>query len=144
MFHPQSVSYTLAIQPHARAHMQQDIHLFRKILAAIQLSNDTMMGHPEISGYSEAQINRHVELLHNAGYIDVSGNPTDTSSGRKFLIRDLSVKGHEFVGMVLNEPVWNELTIKLDNDELNKIPVSDIYDACRRISQKWMNQKIDV
>ena len=103
-----------------------------------------MMGHPEIPGYSEAQINRHVELLHNAGYIDVSGNPTDTSSGRKFLIRDLSVKGHEFVGMVLNEPVWNELTIKLDNDELNKIPVSDIYDACRRISQKWMNQKIDV
>jgi hypothetical protein len=143
MFQHNHKEYILAVQPYARAHMKQDIHLIRAVLAAIQQSNETIMSHPVVPGYTESQINRHIELLHDGGYVDVSGNPTSTASGPKFIIRDLSVKGHEFVGMVLNGPVWNELVIRFENDELSKLPLPDIYDACRRISREWMNKKID-
>ncbi len=123
--------------------MKQDIRLFRKILAAIQSNKQTIMSHPDVPGYSEETISRHIELLHAAGYLDVSGAPTETSRGRKYLIRDLSVQGHEFVGMILNEPVWNEFITKFSDDELNKIPISDLYEACRRVSRNWMDRKIE-
>jgi Hypothetical protein (DUF2513) len=143
MFYRNSKTYILGIVPNARATMQMDIYLVRQLLAAIQRSDEITMSHPVIPCYSEPLINRHVELLHQAGYVDVSDGPTFTASGPKYVIRDLSVTGQELAKILLHEPVWKELTNKFQPDELNALPLAEIDTACRRITRKWVDSKLD-
>jgi hypothetical protein len=136
MFHSQSV-YTLAIQPYARAAMQRDIHLIRKLLAEIRRNNETVMGNPDIPGYAQEVIGHHLGQLHRAGFLEVAD-----ASGTKLVIKDLSFSGHDLAGVLLNEGVWRELTAKLTPDELNSVPLDVLEQTGKDLIRKWTNSKL--
>jgi hypothetical protein len=142
MFQRNPNEYILAIQPYARAQMQRDIFLIRKLLAEIARNYATLMGNPEIPGHAPEVIAHHLGLLHQGGFLEVTGTPTDSPSGPKFVIKDLTWEGHELANVFLNEGVWRELTAKLTRDELNSVPLDILEQAGRDLIRKWANSKL--
>jgi Hypothetical protein (DUF2513) len=115
--------------------------LIRKILFEIQKAND-LSGNPEIPGYAQHLIANHLDLLHRAGFLEV----TDVrySSVKKFFISDLTWSGHDLAGMFKNDEVWNELLEKFSADQLSDLPIEVIKETATRLTQKWANAKAGV
>ena len=142
MFQHHPNEYILAIRPYARATMQRDIHLIRKLLSEIERNNATMMSHPDVPGYPPEVVGHHLGLLDQGGFLEVTGEPTDSPSGPKFVIKDLTWEGHELANVLLNEGVWREMTTKLTQDELNSVPLDILEQSGRDLIRKWTSSKL--
>ena len=59
-------------------------------------------------------ISLHIELLADAGYIDISAN-ISTRLGRDFLIRRLTFSGYDYLDAVRNPSVWEKTKHKLSS-----------------------------
>jgi hypothetical protein len=142
MFQHHPNEYILALRPYARATMQRDIHLIRKLLSEIERNNATMMSPPDVPGYPPEVVGHHLGLLDQGGFLEVTGEPTDSPSGPKFVIKDLTWEGHELANVLLNEGVWREMTTKLTQDELNSVPLDILEQSGRDLIRKWTSSKL--
>lgn len=98
------------------------IHLTRDILSAI------LHGDIEIHGYRPDDVSRHLKMLHDEYIFDDS----------KVLTR----RGHDLAGMLLNKPIWDELTSKFTPHELDALPLSEIEHAAKIVTRKWIEARL--
>jgi hypothetical protein len=92
--------------------MKRDMDLIRKILLAIEESPEPELpSQPLIQGSSNKQVNEHLRLLMEAGYIDAL-----TSRGDDMIAFDwirLLWPGHEFLAAARDDTIWNKAKTKL-------------------------------
>jgi hypothetical protein len=91
-------------------HMKRDLDLIRKLLLKIEEKPDAQNVMPAASlafpNYSKEQVNYHLLLLYEAGYIDGVTRPVrDTLTVEP---RRLTWNGHEFLDAARDEKKWNE------------------------------------
>ena len=83
------------------------MELVRKILLAIEASPEPELpSQPVIKGWSDKQVNYHLQLLQEAGYIDAI-----TSRGDNMIDFDLIRllwPGYDFLDAARDETVWNK------------------------------------
>src|SRR6266852_5314502 len=97
---------TIALDPSGRALMKRDMELIRKIVVEIQSRRDIEPRVVEIDGFDSMVVFRHVEMLHHAGFLEATtvvpmcGLPI-------IMVKDLTMQGHDFAAVVLNEGVWS-------------------------------------
>jgi len=59
----------------------------------------------EIEGYTKEEVNYHLGLLYNAGFIDA--HEMNMARGTRYIAKNLTWEGHEFLDAARNETVWN-------------------------------------
>jgi hypothetical protein len=93
--------------------MKRDMELIRELLLKLEALpmglGDAMVITPEdpcvaVTGYDVVQINHHMDLIHEAGFIDDGGRSGGPMLG--FIFRGLSWRGHEFLDTVRSPEVW--------------------------------------
>lgn len=89
--------------------MKRDMELIRELMLAIESRDDTEYWAEdlEVSGDRDLdQINYHLELLSDAGFIEVQVARDD--SGTSILIHRVLWDGHEFLDNARNASVWKK------------------------------------
>jgi hypothetical protein len=119
---------TIALDQSGRALMTRDMELIRRIVVEIQSRKDIEPRVVEIDGFDSVAVFRHVEMLHHAEYLEaitvvpMSGLPI-------IRVKDLTMQGHDFAAVVLNEGVWSQIKKKFSAAELATIPLSIILEV---------------
>ncbi|NLF00833.1 MAG: DUF2513 domain-containing protein [Anaerolineales bacterium] len=87
--------------------MKRDMDLVRRILLAVEESQDPTVSYLELDGWSRAEIGYHMELLVEAGYL--LGTVTHSKNGpAHYYVQRLTWDGHEFLDLARNQTVWKE------------------------------------
>lgn len=93
--------------------MKRDMDLIRKLLVVIE--ENCVPGVPtpiSVEGYSEDQIDYHIDLLKETGMID--GSFFVQAQSREFFWNcSLTWAGHDFLDAVRNDSVWSKVKGKL-------------------------------
>lgn len=101
--------------------MKRDMELVRQIMLRVEEKADLNPALVTIEGHEFGVINRHVEILAEAGFLDVMrrkmGNGPD-----QFFVRDLTWEGHEFIAATQNKTVWAKMKSTYGT-ELPKLPL---------------------
>jgi Hypothetical protein (DUF2513) len=91
--------------------MKRDMELIRHLMLEVE-SQDSDFQYASLQkmGYTEAQIDYHLQLLIEEGLIDGEVIPLHGSPdiSMTIVISKLSWKGHEFLDNARNESVWKE------------------------------------
>jgi len=91
--------------------MKRDLTLSKKILAFIEVEPVTRyVMNVKIEGYSKQEVDYHLQLLEDAGYVLCH----HTGDGHK--PKRLTNDGHDFLEASRNEGVWNKM-IKTGKDK---------------------------
>jgi hypothetical protein len=61
-----------------------------------------------IDGVEDIKLNRSVEMLYDAGYIEGIASSPYQSQYKRIAVRDLSMKGHDFLNSIRDQDVWNK------------------------------------
>ena len=94
--------------------MKRDMELIREIMLKLEAwpmnMGDGVVMTPEdmraeIPGHDLAEINHHMDLIHEAGFID-DGGPRASGPMFGFLFMGLTMKGHDFLDTVRSPEVW--------------------------------------
>jgi hypothetical protein len=94
--------------------MKRDMELIREIMLKLEAwpmnMGDAVVMTPqdmraEIPGHDLAEINHHMDLIHEAGFID-DGGPRASGPMFGFLFMGLSMNGHDFLDSVRSPDVW--------------------------------------
>ena len=99
--------------------MKFDPELMRKILLHVEAipAGEVHNGAFNLEGYDWKESNAHALLLHEDGYFNNSRVVRDSKGfPNVFLIRDLSMKGHEFVANARNNTVWKKVIAKAQTE----------------------------
>ncbi len=86
--------------------MKRNMELIRAIL--LKLEEDQSFPKSvkiEVDGFSGREIQYHLFLLHDAGFIE--GHRIDTESP-EFCVRAITNAGHDFLAYVKNDTLWNK------------------------------------
>ena len=98
--------------------MTRDMDLIRQILIEVDAHQDPMRPfHVQAAGYSPDQIAYHVKLLAEAGYVDAMNFTTHASFDWR--PQSLTWRGHEFLGAIRNDTVWQKLKAELKDRRLD-------------------------
>ena len=92
--------------------MKRDIELIRKILLDTESQDKLPMWHiPEFPNFTDIQIAYHIKLLGEAGLLEIK----DMSSKDhvKFVIKNLTWEGHEFLDASRDNKIWKLVKTKL-------------------------------
>jgi hypothetical protein len=91
---------------------KRDPELFKKILEAIEEADDEIYSeYLKIEGATQAQIDYHVQLLHDAEFIKLDGDKTFIND--KYIIDRLTNRGHDFLEAARNETAWRKTIEKM-------------------------------
>jgi hypothetical protein len=89
--------------------------LMRAILLRIEAvpAGQVFNGPFTIEGYEWTDVHAHAQILVEDGWFtDARYNRTSQGFPNAFLIRDLSMKGHEFLANARNNTVWSKVMAK--------------------------------
>lgn len=109
--------------------------LIRKILLEIEKSDDII--NPKeinIEGFTRQEISYHIELLHDAGFIE--GIDLNSKDGYLWFAKKLTWEGHEFLDAIKNENVWNKIKQKSSN-ELSTFPLKVISSVAIELTKEY-------
>jgi hypothetical protein len=86
--------------------MRLDKDLVREILLAVEANDDNPIGWItlEIEGHSSVHLSYHVQLLHEAGYLEAQD--LTTNDRYEWQPRRLTFQGHEFLDTVRDSETW--------------------------------------
>ena len=110
--------------------MKRDMDLIRSILLTVE-DDPSMIGtryraysHSDFPGFSEAEIDYHVDLLFEAGL--VAGMP---DANPHPLINRLTWQGHEFIGSTSDPDVWAK--VKETTQGIPDIAISVVWELAK-------------
>jgi len=91
--------------------MKFDPELMRDVLIAIEdlPADKPLNGTFEFEGRNQAEVNRHIQLLVDEEYLYGKTVLDHVGAPRAFLIRDLTMKGHQFLANARNDTVWKKV-----------------------------------
>jgi hypothetical protein len=128
--------------------MKRDMDLIRELLLkleAYQLEmGDAVTMTPEspslaVPGYDAVQINHHMDLIHEAGFIN-DGGCSQPMLG--FIFCGLTWKGHEFLDTVRDPEVWRRT-----NEGAKKIGSASIdllFTLCKAYAKELLQEKLGI
>jgi len=97
-----------------RLDMERNMDLIREMLLRVAAdpkldgSKHFVFTKDNLEGYSQEELNYHVDLLFEAGF--VAGSP---DSNPNPMISKLTWKGHEFVDTIRDSGIWNSVKERL-------------------------------
>jgi hypothetical protein len=130
----------MALNRNGRALMTRDAELIRRILAEIQHRKTTDYEPLVIPDADVAIVARHLEMLHDAGYIEAVKS-TPISGDVKFMIKDLTWEGHDLAAVLENNDVWSKIKSKLSPSELATIPLTVLKSVGLGLLEHYMKSK---
>jgi DNA-binding transcriptional ArsR family regulator len=88
--------------------MRLDKDLVREILLAVEANDDDPRGWIvlQVEGYSQSHVSYHVQLLHEAGYLEAQDLTTLDEDGYEWQPKRLTFQGHEFLDTVRDTETW--------------------------------------
>ena len=102
--------------------MQRDMDLVRQIMLATQAKQGLDPEPIKIEGVDDVVVGRHVEMLFDAGFLDgFEYDTTLASQYRNILVKDLSWDGHEFIGAISKDELWQTLKFAIGPGELARL-----------------------
>ncbi len=122
--------------------MQNDTDLMRKILAAIYDRTDLKSKPVTIEGYDAILVARHVERLYNDGFIDGAVHAAVANPYKLILPRDLTSDGHELLGALENEEVWNQVKSAITLRQLGSMPLRTLAKIADDLLEKYLRAKV--
>ena len=99
--------------------MQRDLDLIRKILLAAEGFEDEE--YPKLEGYSEQLIDYHLELLDDAGFVELKR--LSTLQETYYSIVRLTWDGHEYLDAIRPDDVWDGVQKKLAKVGSASLPI---------------------
>ncbi|MDA0590279.1 MAG: DUF2513 domain-containing protein [Planctomycetota bacterium] len=97
--------------------MRRDMDLVRRIGFVLEAAPSDGIDSDAISipSYDDEQIAYHCVLMHEAGLFDAIDVTTSASPFglKEFLIRRLTMAGHDFVDLAREDGVWNKVKSKV-------------------------------
>lgn len=107
--------------------MNRDMELIREILLDVKRRNTLEEKPVRIDGYDETVVARHVELLFEAGYLDGRNLTVLASAGpATIVVKDMSWAGHDFIAVLENQTVWNQIKNQFPAAQLAGLPLDVI------------------
>lgn len=122
--------------------MKRDMPLVRKILLHIEDRNNVRAERVEIDGYDDELVQRHVELLLDAGFIQGLKSHTISQSLPVMRVTDLTWEGHDFLAAMRNEGVWARIKSSFDAAELAGMPLEVIREIGVGLLKEYAKSKI--
>jgi uncharacterized protein YacL len=95
----------VTLNPYGRLLMTRDMELIRKIFSEIQSRTDLAPRKVHVTGYEEWIIERHLEMLIEAGFVEGQIMRPLGIMYPLVLVTDLSWDGHDFAAAMANEGV---------------------------------------
>ena len=91
--------------------MRFDPELMRDILNAIEAipAGEVLNGSYAFEGRPQPEVNEHIQLLIDDGYLNGVSQRNGQGFPSAFLIRGLTMKGHQFVENARNDTVWKKV-----------------------------------
>ncbi len=121
--------------------MTRDMELIRKIFAQIRGRTSLDYEAVVIPDVDPAILARHIELLDNAGLIEVVKSSGMQSPHPLFAVKDLTWAGHDFVAILENDTVWNRIKEKLSPKELVTLPFSTLKTLGLGLLDQYLKSK---
>lgn len=92
--------------------MRRDLDLIRLVLLRIEENDEpTRAMELSVEGFSDVQVQYHVKLLKDAGYI--VAQDFSSMTGMDYRPKSLTWKGHDFLDAARSATVWNRVKTKL-------------------------------
>jgi hypothetical protein len=139
---PAPVKYIIALDPNGRLSMKRDMEIVKKILLRVQ---ERVGARPEqlegIEGYDENLVQRHVQMLCNAGILECT-NYTATGPSLYCQIIDMSWEGHDFLDALQNENVWSRMKSSFSTFEIASMPLEVMKDVSVGLLKEWARDKV--
>jgi hypothetical protein len=103
----------IALDPHGRVMMTRDNELIRRILLDIFKAKKDVVPRPiKIDGVDRIVLGRHLEMLLNEGLIEGIISQSGMEDFAYVRVKDMSMKGHDFLAVLENDTVWNKIKQK--------------------------------
>lgn len=122
--------------------VKRDMDLVRRILLDVQAKTSLEPELIKIDGRDDAVVGRHIEMLFDAGYLEGIEHSTMASRYRDVLVKDLSWEGHEFVGAIFKEELWEKLKSAIGPGELASLSLKAIKDASIAAATAYLKGKL--
>lgn len=111
--------------------MKRDMDLIRRILLEIEAHEDPNRTQwVEIDGYTNDQIQYHLKILYEGGFIDALD--ASAGGGIEYQPRGLTWDGHEFLDTVRSDSVWNK-TKALIGSQVSSVSMAIIQEAAKSV-----------
>ena len=95
--------------------MKRDLDLVREILLVVEGAGTEGLDRDGVNldGHDSQEIGRHIQLLHEAGYLIASYTEPDQGGIVLHNVERLTWKGHEFLDAARNDTVWHKVTASI-------------------------------
>jgi Hypothetical protein (DUF2513) len=93
--------------PALESEMKRDMDVLRQILLEVESWNDLGPKTVTIDGIDDMRLNRGVEMLYDEKYLEGIASSPYQSQYKRIAVRDLSMKGHDFLDSIRDPDVWN-------------------------------------
>jgi len=118
------------------------MELIRRILLKIQARETVDPEHLEMDGIDDAVLGRHVELIYKGGLIDAKELDFLGKDYNEYLIRDLTWDGHEFVGAIALDDIWESLKESLAPQDISLLSLEVIRNAAAGAVSSRLREKL--
>lgn len=121
--------------------MKRDLDLVRSILLVAEHLEwpRPSLDQLRIAGYSDIQIQYHLKLLNEAGFIDIHPMPTRNSSSGLYL-KSLTWHGHEFVDACRDPSTWKK-ALKRIGEKAGSVGVDVLFQLLLSIAAEKLGLK---
>jgi hypothetical protein len=104
--------------------MKRDMDLVRRIMLDVQSRNDLFPKLVRIDGIDNDLLARHVEMMFDEGLLTGTAIGNVLGIYRDILVTDLSWAGHDFIGAISKDGVWQKLKETFSPSEISTLPLS--------------------
>jgi hypothetical protein len=131
----------VAAERRARLRVQRDWDLIRSVMHAVQAKGHARPELVTVEGVEPWLVQRHVEMLDEAGFLASVGRQKDDDGVVWIMVRDLSWDGHDFIGSLDNEGVWSKVKQTFSAKELATLPLTIVREVAMKLFLAWAMQK---
>ena len=116
--------------------MKRNMDLIRKLLFKIE-KDSPRIGHLlSVDGYTDKEINHHLQLMGEAGFIETVHNTKHHYNC--FLFNRLTNHGIEFLNLIRDDNIWAEI-VRLMDEQNQSLPCFMYEDIVKKIKNKQVN-----
>ncbi|WP_416729214.1 DUF2513 domain-containing protein [Fictibacillus sp. JL2B1089] len=117
--------------------MKRDMDLIRNILLEIEEKESaTSWVTLSLEGFSEEQVNYHLNLLDQVGFLEVK-----KLIQAPYLVRNLTMRGHDFLGSIRNDELYANLKSRL-GETIKSLPLSVVSSVAIEVAKEWTLKKL--
>ena len=126
-----------------RITLKNDLDLIRAILEEVESWPDAGGKIVEVAGWPESVVARHVERLCNDGLLDFGAKAPDLETGIPHIsVKDMSSRGHEFLGAIRAGDALERLKSALKPSELAALSLGKLAGIAGELAEKAIRKKL--